>query len=112
MDELALRTTQLRAQIIKLKHAKSEIDELKSERAVMKSWSSDVNSLLSNLIEAHDSTLTITICRHLANKLRPAFALLNQIEGVPEAPVLSKQGGEEKATKAGEKPKKKNQWLM
>ena len=31
MDELALCTTQVRTQTIKLKHARSEIDELKSE---------------------------------------------------------------------------------
>lgn len=49
MDKLTLRTTQFPAKTIKLKHAMSESDELKSERAVMKSCVYDVNSLLSNL---------------------------------------------------------------
>ena len=79
MDELALRTTQLRAQSIKLKHANKEIKELNSERAVMETCVGDVNSLLSNLLEAHDSILTISVRRHLADKLCPAFTLLNRL---------------------------------
>ena len=74
----------------------------------MKSCIRDVNSFLSNLIEAHDPILTITIHRHLADKLRPAFALLTRLEGVPKAPIPPKQGGEDKAAKEREKPKKMN----
>ena len=88
-----------------LKQEKKEIDELKSERTVMKSWVSDVNSLLSNLLEAHDPIFIITIRRHLADKLRPAIALLNRLKGVREAHVPPKQGGDGKDAKAGEKQK-------
>lgn len=90
MDELALRTTQVHTQTIKLKHARLKIDELKYERALMKSCISDVNSLMSNLIEAHEPIQTITNHKHLADKLCPAFALLNRLEGVSEASVALK----------------------
>lgn len=93
MDELALRTTHFKTQLVKLKHTQNEIDDLKSERAGIKCCVSDVNSLLSNLLEPHDPILTITIRRHLADKLRPVIALLNKIEGVPKVPALPEQGG-------------------
>lgn len=94
MDELARQTTLLKTQSVKLSQAKNEMDELKSERVVVKSCVGDVNALLSNLIEAHDSVLTITIRRHLAENLRPAISMLSRIEGVPEASIPPKQGGE------------------
>ncbi|CAI9298379.1 unnamed protein product [Lactuca saligna] len=92
MVELALRATQLKTQEIKLKHAQKEIDELKYERTVKKSCVSDVNSLLSNLVEACDPILAITIRWHLADKLCPAIALLNRLESVLEAPVPPEHG--------------------
>lgn len=61
MDKLALCIAQVHTQTLKLKQASSEIDELKSVRAVMKSCISNVKSLLSNLIEAHDPVLSIII---------------------------------------------------
>ncbi|CAI9281518.1 unnamed protein product [Lactuca saligna] len=95
MNELARQTTQVKTQSVKLKHAQKEIDYIKSERTSIKSCVSDVNYLLSNLIEAHDPVLTITIPRHLADKLRPKIALLNRIKGVPEVIVLPEQGGDQ-----------------
>lgn len=60
----------------------------------MKSCVSDVNALLSNLIKAHDPLLPLTTHRHLAGKLHPAIAMLNQLEGVSVSHVHPKQGGE------------------
>lgn len=77
MDELAHRTTQVKTQSVKLKQAHKEMDDHRSEGTNIKSYVSDFNSLLSNLIKSHDLVLTITIQRHLADKLRPAIALLN-----------------------------------
>lgn len=71
MDDLALRTTQLKTQTVKLNLEDKEIGELNSERAVMKAYVSDVSSLLSNLLQAHDSVLTISFCTHLDEKLLP-----------------------------------------
>ncbi|CAI9299887.1 unnamed protein product [Lactuca saligna] len=99
--ELALRTTQLKSQSIKLKHVNKEMEELKYERVILKSCVGDVNSLLSNLLQARDPILNINICRHLADKLRPALALLNCIEGVSKAPIPLKQGGKYQAAKTG-----------
>ncbi|CAH1431384.1 unnamed protein product [Lactuca virosa] len=94
MDELDRRTAQLKTQTLKLTLATKEIDDLKSERAVIKSCVGDVHSLFSNLLEAHDSVLTLTVPRHLAEKLRPALEILSRIEGVPGTVVPPKQGGE------------------
>lgn len=99
---------------MKLKQEKKEIDELKSKRTVMKSWVSDVNSLLSNLLEAHDPMLIITIRRHLADKIRLAITLLNRLKGVPEAHVPPKQGEMEKMLRQGRSQrliKESNQWV-
>lgn len=106
MDELVLRTTQLRAQSIKLKQAKTKIDELKFEQENMKSCIGDVNSLLFNLIEAHDPILTITIHRNLADKLHPALTLMKRLEGVSEALVPPKQGVKIKLLRQGKKQSK------
>ena len=75
----------------------------------MKHDMGDMNLLLSNLLEAHDPILTNTIRRDLADKLHPALALLNRLEGVSEDPVPPKQWGKDKATKMGEAPKIKNE---
>lgn len=79
---------------IQLNHADKEITELNSERALMKSCIADVNSLLSNIIETSDPLIPITVKKHLAEKLWPAFIVLNWLEGVSESMVLPQQGGE------------------
>ncbi|CAI9294325.1 unnamed protein product [Lactuca saligna] len=94
MDQLAIHTTQQKTQSVKLKHAQQEIDKLKFDRTGIRTLVSDVISLLSNLLEAHDPILTITIRRNIADKLCPVIAMLNRIEGVLEVPVIPEQGGE------------------
>lgn len=59
----------------------------------MKSCISDVNGLLSEIIETRDPMITIIVRKHLAEKLRPMFAMLHYLEGVPEPFVIPKQGG-------------------
>nr|KAJ0188056.1 hypothetical protein LSAT_V11C900503890 [Lactuca sativa] len=94
MDELDRRTAQLKLQTQKLHTANVEINDLKSEREVIRSSSTDVHSILLQLIEAHDPIITITVRHHLADKLRPALDVLSRIEGVPVTGVQPKQGGE------------------
>lgn len=53
----------------------------------------DVNTLLSDIIETCDSLIMITVRKHLAEKLRHVFMMLNRIEGVLEFDTLPKQGG-------------------
>ena len=92
MDELDRRTAQLKLQTHKLRTANAEINDLKSEREVIRSSVADVHRILLHLIEAHDPLITITIRRHLADKLRPALDILSPIEGVPATEVQPKQG--------------------
>ncbi|CAI9266115.1 unnamed protein product [Lactuca saligna] len=83
MDELDKRTSQLRMQNLKLRTATAELNDLKSDREVIRSSITDVHSILLHLLEAHDPIITITIRTHLADKLRPALDILNRIVGVP-----------------------------
>lgn len=92
MDDLTLRTTQLKTKNLKLNQANKEIDELKSEKAVMKTCVDDISALLTNLLEPHDSVLTISFRWHLAEKLCPTLEILHRLEGVSEADVPPKQG--------------------
>ncbi|XP_052625803.1 golgin candidate 5-like [Lactuca sativa] len=94
MDELARRTNQLKLQTHKLRSAHAEIDDLKSEREVIKSSAADVHSILLHLIEGHDPLVTITTRRHLGDKLRPALDVLSRIEGVPVTGFQPQQEGE------------------
>ncbi|CAI9291656.1 unnamed protein product [Lactuca saligna] len=63
----------------------------------------DVNAHLHNIIETHDSLLTVFVHRHLAEKLKPIFSMLDQTEGVSESFTIPKQGGELLASKGKEK---------
>ncbi|XP_052621085.1 formyltetrahydrofolate deformylase 1, mitochondrial [Lactuca sativa] len=83
MDELDRRTSQLKMQNYKLRTATVELNDLKSEKEVIQSSTANVHSILLHLLEAHDPIITITIKRHLADKLRPALDILSHIEGVP-----------------------------
>ncbi|CAI9270582.1 unnamed protein product [Lactuca saligna] len=58
----------------------------------MKSCIADVNTYLTNIIETHDSLLTVSVRQHLADKLKPIFYMLNRLEGVLESDSLLKQG--------------------
>ena len=82
---------------MQLAEAEKEISLLKTQRAVYKSCAGDVKDLLTNLLEAHDPILTLTIRNHLQSKLLPAIAILSEMKGVSEGVVPPKQGGESSA---------------
>ncbi|CAI9279258.1 unnamed protein product [Lactuca saligna] len=94
MDELSRRTNQLKLQTHKLRSAHAEIDDLKSEREIIRTSAADIHSILLHLIDGHDTLVTTTTRRHLADKLRPDLDVLSRIEGVPVAGVQPQQGGE------------------
>ncbi|KAL7603436.1 hypothetical protein Lser_V15G20514 [Lactuca serriola] len=94
MDELALKTTQPKTKNLQLSQANNEVNQLRFERAVVKSYVSYVHAILLNVLEAHDPILTISVRRHLSDKFRPALGMLSRIEGVSETMVPPKQGGE------------------
>ncbi|CAI9268127.1 unnamed protein product [Lactuca saligna] len=95
MDSLSSKTAKVKVLTVQLVTTNSQIDELISESAVMKRCIANVNSLLSYIIETHDSLITIIIRKHLAEKSMLVFAMLNRLEGVSELVVPSKQGGDE-----------------
>lgn len=99
MDELARHTTLIKTQSVRLTQARREIDDLKSERVVMKSCVSDVHALQTNILDVHDSVLTITVWRHLAEKLQPTLDMLCRLEGVLEPIIAPKQGEKVKVIK-------------
>nr|KAJ0210427.1 hypothetical protein LSAT_V11C400177580 [Lactuca sativa] len=80
MDELALKTTQVKTKSLQLNQANKEYEYLRSKWAVVKSCVSDVHALLSNVFEAHDSVLTLSVKRHLTEKLGPVLEVLSRIE--------------------------------
>ncbi|KAL7598003.1 hypothetical protein Lser_V15G22322 [Lactuca serriola] len=94
MDVLARKTTTLKVKSIQLSNSQQEIESLRSEREVVKSCVSDVHSAISNILEAHDLILNYTVRCDLVEKLAPALALLNKIEGLLDFVSIPKQGGE------------------
>nr|KAJ0193115.1 hypothetical protein LSAT_V11C800452990 [Lactuca sativa] len=99
MDELDKRTSQLKMKILKFRSATTELNDLNSEREVIRSSVDDVHSILLHLLDAHDPILTISIRRHLADKLRLVLAILSRIEGVSRI-----QGGEKMTEKVNTQP--------
>ncbi|XP_023752373.1 uncharacterized protein LOC111900726 [Lactuca sativa] len=97
MDELDRRTAQLKLQTHKLRTANAKINDLKSEKEVIRSSATNVHSILLRLIEANDPLISITVRRHLADKIRPALDVLSRIEGVLVTGVQPKQGGEKES---------------
>ncbi|CAI9280416.1 unnamed protein product [Lactuca saligna] len=92
MDKLTVKTEKVKVLTVKLEQVEKQINELLYEKDAMKSCIADVNSLLSDIIKTRDSLITITIKKHLAEKLRHVFAKLNRLEGVSESSSLPKQG--------------------
>ncbi|CAI9284266.1 unnamed protein product [Lactuca saligna] len=92
----------------RLFHANKEIEDLKSEKVVIKSWVADVNDHLHNLIKTCDSLLTFSVHQHLAKKLKPIFSILDRIKGVSESSIPKQRGetrktsGDDKATDGGD----------
>ncbi|CAI9303427.1 unnamed protein product [Lactuca saligna] len=70
MDQLAVKTEKVKVLTVKLEHDEKQINKLLSEKAVIKNCIAYVNALLSDIIETHDSLITITVKKHLAEKLR------------------------------------------
>nr|KAJ0199186.1 hypothetical protein LSAT_V11C600300210 [Lactuca sativa] len=90
MDDLAIKIKKVKALTVKLEHADKQIIDLLCERVVMKSCVADVNELILDIIETRDSMITITVKKHLSEKLRSVFAMLNRLEGVSESNSIPK----------------------
>ena len=64
-----------------------------TDKTITKSCISDITSFLSDVIETRDTMITISIRKHLNEKLRPVFAMLHKLQGVLDQTFVPKQGG-------------------
>lgn len=94
MDALARKTEKVKVLDIKLQQFEKQVKDLLSERAIVRSFITYVTGFISNIIETRDSMISITVCKHLAERLSPVFTMLHRLQGI--SPQLSdqKQGGE------------------
>ncbi|CAI9274486.1 unnamed protein product [Lactuca saligna] len=95
MDALTLKTEMVKVLMVELENVEKQVSDLLSEKAIMKSCIEDVNVLLSDINETRDSVIIITVKKHLLEKLRPVFAMVNRLEGVLESCFIPKTDGEE-----------------
>ncbi|CAI9266380.1 unnamed protein product [Lactuca saligna] len=79
MDKLSIKTEKEKVVSTHLSHANKEIEDLKSEKAIIKRCVADVNAHMHNLIKTRDSLLTVSVRQHLAQKLKPIFSMLDRI---------------------------------
>ena len=61
MDALALKEEKCKVLDTKIQHAQQKVDDLLAEKAVTRSWISDINGLLSDIIETRDPMISITV---------------------------------------------------
>ncbi|CAH1423775.1 unnamed protein product [Lactuca virosa] len=93
-DSLALKSEEAKVLSTKLKASEKQVLDLLSKKAVMRSCITYVTGMLSDIIETRDSMITITMHKHLAEKLRPVFTMLHRLEGVSDKSFHPKQGRE------------------
>ncbi|CAI9278050.1 unnamed protein product [Lactuca saligna] len=90
------KTQKARVLSVKLQYNHKRVDDLESEKTVVKSCDSEINQYLQRLFETHDSIFIISVRQHLSDKLQPVFSMLNEIECVSGSGALTKQGGKGK----------------
>ena len=94
MDALALKQEKCKVLETKLQYGQKQFDDLRAEKAVTRTCISDVTGLLSDIIKTRDPMISITVKKHLSDKLRLVFAMLHRLEGVSTPMCFPKQGGE------------------
>lgn len=97
MDKLVEKTEKAKKNSVKLHYRNKRVDDLESEKTILKSCVSEINKYMHRLVETRDSLLTISVCQHLSEKLQPVFSMLTRLEGVSESDALPKQEGGKKA---------------
>ncbi|CAI9303754.1 unnamed protein product [Lactuca saligna] len=80
MDAHAIKTEKVKVLIVKLENSEKRVNDLLFEKEAMKSCIIDFYGLLSDIIETHDSMITITVKKLLSEKLKPVFTMLNRLE--------------------------------
>ncbi|CAI9299910.1 unnamed protein product [Lactuca saligna] len=84
MDALPIKEEKFQVLETKLQYAHKRVDDLIAEKAVTRSCIYDVTGLLYDIIETRNLMISITVKKHLADKLRPVFAMLHRLEGVSQ----------------------------
>ncbi|CAI9286076.1 unnamed protein product [Lactuca saligna] len=95
VDALAVKNKKVNVLTIKLENAEKQANDLLSEKAVMKSYIVDVTVMLLDITKTRDSMITITVKKHIDEKLWPVFSMLHRLEGVPKSNNIPKQRGEQ-----------------
>ncbi|CAH1433570.1 unnamed protein product [Lactuca virosa] len=70
MDSLAIKTERVKVLTVKLEQDEKQVQDLITKRAVTKNCISDITGLLLDVIETRDSMVTISVRKHLNEKLR------------------------------------------
>ncbi|CAI9277045.1 unnamed protein product [Lactuca saligna] len=94
MDALAKKTEKVKVLDQKLQKSENRVKDLIFEWVVVRSCITDVTGLLSDIIETRDSMISITIHKHLAERLNLVFAMLYHLQCVSPQSSDQKQGGE------------------
>lgn len=94
MYTLAIKTERVNVLSVKLENAEKQVQDLLTERAIIKSCVSDITSLLLDVIETRESMITISVRKHLNEKLMPIFIMLHRLQGISDQTFVPKQGGE------------------
>lgn len=94
MDKLVAKTEKVMVLSLKLNYANKHLDDLKTEKVVIKRCISEINQYMHRMVETRDSLLNVSIRQNLLEKLQPVFDMFNQIKGVSKVDSLPKQGGE------------------
>nr|KAJ0211284.1 hypothetical protein LSAT_V11C400208210 [Lactuca sativa] len=94
MDALALKEKKCKVLETKLHYTQQKVDDLLEEKEVTRSCIYDINRLVSDIIETRDPMISITVEKHLLEKLRPVFAIFSPFGGCFHADVVFETKGE------------------
>lgn len=77
MDKLAENIQNAKVLSVKLQYTNKCVDDLESEKTVVKSCVSEINQYLQRLVETRDSLFTVSVRQQLLDKLQLVVAMLN-----------------------------------
>ncbi|CAI9304032.1 unnamed protein product [Lactuca saligna] len=99
MDALAIKTEKVKILTVKLENAEKQVNDMVFEKTAMQNYTLDIDGMLLDIIETWDSMITITVRKHLTEKLRHVFVMLHRLEGkeelFTEEPIISHSEDEE-----------------
>lgn len=91
MDKLSAKTEKVKVLSLKLNYVTKHLDDLLSKKVVIKTCDFEINQYFHRMLETRDSILTVSVCQHLTEKLKPVFSMLDRA-CISEGDALPKQG--------------------